>query len=202
MSGQLQLVDLVHSPLYRMHKLTVVICKQQDMMPKILFSILICAFTQFGYAQKQIEILQPKREFDIKLATEMLNEGSAEIRGIAYYEQRTAIGIKVGETMYTRIGTIVSLYPLTPYLEEYLELKKRNKEGKRLATITPLASSYRIESKIYSIKGEFVFNGLRPGKYYLESIFYYPSGPGGEVSGIVEIVKDGEVVDYKLNYIF
>lgn len=197
-----QLVDLVHCLQYRMNRMAVEISKQQDLMRKILFSILICALTQFGHAQKQIEILQPKREFDVKLATEMLNEGSAEIRGTAYYEQRTAIGIKAGETMYTRIGTIVSLYPLTPYLEEYLELKKRNKEGKRLATITPLASSYRIESKIYSLKGEFVFNGLRPGKYYLESIFYYPSGPGGEVSGIVEIVKYGEVVDYKLKYIF
>jgi hypothetical protein len=183
------------------HKMAMVI-KHQDMIEKILYSLLFFSVTQFGYAQKQIEIFQPKGEFDIRMATEMLNEGNAEIKGTAYYEQRTAIGIKAGETIYTRMGTIVSLYPLTPYLEGYLELKKRNKEGKRLATITPLASSYRIESKIYSIKGEFVFNGLRPGKYYLESTFYYPSGPGGEVSGIVEIVKDGEVVDYKLKYIF
>ncbi|MDZ7648432.1 MAG: hypothetical protein U5K54_15290 [Cytophagales bacterium] len=57
--------------------------------------------------------LQPKGEFDIKMVTEMLNEGNAAIKGTAYYEQRTRQSDR-GETIYTRMGTIVSLYPLTP----------------------------------------------------------------------------------------
>jgi len=147
--------------------------------------------------------MQPEIEFNTKQAAEMLNEGKSEIKGVAYYEERTPIGIKVGETVYARFGAIVSLYPLTAYIEEYLDLKKKNKAGKRLATISPLASCFRIESKVYSLTGDFVFVGLKPGKYYLETLVYFPSGVGGrEASGIVEIKTDGEVVTYKLNYIY
>jgi hypothetical protein len=154
-------------------------------------------------AQKQININQPRIEFDIKLATEMLNTGNKEIKGIAFYENRTPIGIKVGETIYARQGAIVSLYPLTTYLEEYLRLKKKNKEGKRIAKISPLAASYRIESKIYSLTGDFVFKGLTPGKYYIESIVTFPNGVGGsEVSDIVEITTGDQVVNCKLKHIY
>jgi hypothetical protein len=147
--------------------------------------------------------MQPKKEFDIQLASKMLNEGTSEITGYSYYEERTPIGIKVGETIYGRVGTVVSLYPVTPYIEEYLSLKKRNKEGKRIATISSLANCYRIESKIYSPKGEFIFTGLAAGKYYLESLVYFPSGIGGrEVSGVVEVKNNGDKVECKLKYIY
>lgn len=155
------------------------------------------------FSQKPIKVMQPEIEFNWKQAAEMLNEGKSEIKGVAYYETRTPIGIKVGETVYARVGAIVSLYPLTAYIEEYLDLKKKNKAGKRLATISPLAACFRIESKVYSLTGDFVFVGLKPGKYYLETLIYFPSGVGGrEASGIVEIKIDGEVVTYKLNYIY
>lgn len=155
------------------------------------------------FSQKPIKVMQPEIEFNWKQAAEMLNEGKSEIKGVAYYEDRTPIGIKVGETVYARVGAIVSLYPLTAYIEEYLDRKKKNKAGKRLATISPLAACFRIESKVYSLTGDFVFVGLKPGKYYLETLIYFPSGVGGrEASGIVEIKTDGEVVTYKLNYIY
>lgn len=166
-----------------------------------LILILVCHLTHFP--QKPIKILQPTAEFDIKQAMDMLNDGNSQIKGLAYYEERTPIGIKVGETIYARTGTAVFLYPLTAYLEEYLVLKKKNKEGKRMAAISPVANSFRIESKVYSQTGDFTFVGLKPGKYYLETLVYFPSGVGGrETSGIVEIKTDGEVVNYKLNYIY
>ena len=169
----------------------------------LLILILLALNRNDTHAQKQMQIMQPTGEFDIKLATEMLNDGRSEIKGVAYYENRTPIGIKVGETIYARIGIVVSLYPVTTYLEEYLALKKKNKQFKRIATISALASCYRIETKVYSLKGEFVFKGLKPGKYYLESIVHFTSGIGGrEVAGIVEIQQDGEVVDYKLKHIY
>jgi hypothetical protein len=147
--------------------------------------------------------MQPKVEFDIKLATQMLNDGNAQIKGIAYYEGRSHIGIKSSETIYARMGEKVFLYPLTPYIEEYLQLKKKNKEGKRIATISPLANCYRIESKVYNTNGEFIFTGLKPGKYYLEVIVLFPSGTGGqEASGIVTINSNNEIVEYKLKHIF
>lgn len=175
------------------------------MATRILLQLTVVLFLDFSLcaAQKKVEIMQPKTEFDIKLATEMLNGGNAQIKGVAYYEGRSPIGIKSSETIYARMGEKVFLYPLTPYIEEYLQLKKKNREGKRMATITPLANCYRIESKVYSNNGAFIFMGLKPGKYYLEALVLFPSGTGGqEASGIVEIKTNDEVVNFKLKHIY
>jgi hypothetical protein len=164
--------------------------------------LLMTLSSHICYSQKKVEIMQPKVEFDIKQATELLNTGTAEIRGTAYYEGKAPItGIKIGDKWYARAGSVVFLYPLTAYVEEYLELKKKNKQGKRIATVSPLANSYRIEAKVYNDKGEFVFPGLKAGKYYLETeinenllVF--------EASGIVEIKNDNEKVEYKLKHTY
>jgi hypothetical protein len=169
----------------------------------VRIGIIIQLLSNSCFSQKPVEIMQPKVEFDLKQAAEVLNEGNSEIKGVAYYEDRTPIGIKVGETIYARPGEVVFLYPLTSYIEEYLSLKKKNKQGKRMAAISPLANCFRIESKVYSQTGDFAFIGLKPGKYYLETVVYFPSGIGGpETSGIVEIKTNGEVVDCKLKHIY
>jgi hypothetical protein len=176
-----------------------------NMIKQILAAAIAMLFfaVQNSIAQKPVKIVQPKTEFDIKQATEMLNEGKSEIKGVAYYEGRTVVGWKTMDKVYLRRGAIASLYPLTKYMEAYLDLKRKNKEGKQLATINQLAACFRIESKVYSDKGEFVFIGLNPGKYYLEAEVTFPGGVGGrEVSDVVEIKTDGEVVSCKLNYIY
>lgn len=158
---------------------------------------------QHVHAQKPVEIMLPSVPFNDSVAGRLLNGGTAIIKGTAYYEGRTLIGIKSEATVYAPAGSIVSLYPVTPYLEEYLKLKKKNKEGKRIAAISPLASCYRIESKVFSTSGEFIIPGLRPGKYYLESSIQFPSGIGSKnVSEIVEIKQEGETVQCKLNHIY
>jgi hypothetical protein len=173
------------------------------MIKKYLTLVLLLLLLQLCHAQKPIKIVQPKSEFDVKQATEMLNEGRSEIKGFAYYEGRMVIGWKTMDKVYLRRGEIVSLYPVTKYLEEYLDLKSKNKEGKQLATINSLAASFRIETKVYSDKGDFAFIGLTPGKYYLEAVVTFPGGVGGpEVSDVVEIKTNGEVVRCKLNYIY
>lgn len=156
---------------------------------------------QFVYAQKRVEIMQPKVEFDIKGASEMLNTGNAEIYGTAYYEGKSPIGIKIGDKWFAKPGSVVYLYPLTSYIEEYLTLKSKNKEGKRLATISSLANCYRIESKVFNNKGEFIIPNLSIGRYYLETeisenllVF--------EASGIVEIKSNTEKVKYSLKHTY
>lgn len=173
-------------------------------LKRILKILLLLVFNcRLVMAQKPVEIMQPAIKFDDSVAGKMLNGGTAAVKGIAFYEGMTLIGIKSEATVYAPVGSIVALYPLTPYIEEYLKLKKKNKEGKRIATISREAASYRIESKIFSSKGEFVIPGLRPGKYYIESIVSFPSGIGGkEVSDVVEIKSDGEAVQCKLSHIY
>jgi hypothetical protein len=167
------------------------------------YTVVLVLISAVVHAQKPVKVVQPKTEFDVKLAAEMLNEGKSGIKGVAYYEGRTLIGIKSEATVYARVGAIISLYPVTPYLEEYLQLKQKNKAGKQIATINPLAASFRIETKILSEKGEFVITGLKPGKYYLQGDISFPSGIGvQEVSNVVEIKKDGEMVSCKLHKIY
>lgn len=169
----------------------------------ITITVLLVLIASLAQAQKPVDIVLPKTDFDIKQASDMLNDGNCEIRGTASYEDRTPIGIKVGESVYARTGAVVQLFPLTEYMKEYLELKKKNKPNKRIAGISSLANCYRIESKVYGEKGEFIFIGLKPGKYYLESVVAFPTGVGGqEVSSIVEISKEGESVNCKLKHIF
>ncbi len=161
----------------------------------IFCGILFCTIT--AHAQKEIELMLPKTTFDFKLATDMLNTGRSKINGVAFYEERAGlIQRKIGDPVYARVGQVVSLYPITPYFAEYLELQKKNKAGKRIAAISREVNSFRILTKVYSLKGEFIFLGLAPGKYYLETVVYFPSGVGGpEVSGVVEIKTDGETAN-------
>jgi hypothetical protein len=158
----------------------------------VICGILFCAYA--ANAQKQIEVVLPKTEFDFKLATDMLNTGKSKISGVAFYEERAGlIQRKIGDPVYARVGEVVSLYPITPYFAEFLELQKKDKKGKRMAAISREVNSFRILTKVYSLKGEFIFTGLAPGKYYLETTVYFPNGVGGpEVSGVVEIKTDGE----------
>jgi hypothetical protein len=165
--------------------------------------VVLVLISTFVHAQKPVKVLQPKTGFDTKIAAEMLNGGNSTIKGVVYYEGRTLIGIKSEATVYARVGAIISLYPVTPYLEEYLQLKQKNKEGKQIATINPLAASFRIETKILSEKGEFVITGLKPGKYYLQGDISFPSGVDvQEVSNVVEIKNDGEIVNCTLTKIY
>jgi hypothetical protein len=149
-------------------------------------------------AQKivKIELVLPKTTFDVKLAFDMLNTGTSEIKGKVLYEQRAGvIRRKVGDDQFARIGTVVSVFPITPYFAEFLELRKQDKKDKRMASISNEANSFRVLTKVYTQEGEFVVKGLKPGKYYLESFISYPSGVGGlDIYGIVEIKSDSESV--------
>lgn len=178
------------------------------MKKKIIFTLIICGilFCTFNAnAQKivKIEIVQPQTPFDFKLATDMLNTGTSEIKGEVFYDQRAGlIQRKVGPDIYARIGTVVSIYPITPYFQEFLELRKKDKKDKRMASISSEANSFRILTKVYSIEGEFSVRGLKPGKYYVESIVNYEGGGGLEVNGIVEIKTDGETVNVVIKDVY
>lgn len=144
--------------------------------------------------------MQPQLPFDAHLASLQLEPGIAQLTGAAFYEGRTLIGIKSEQTVFAREGSVVSLYPLTPYLEEYLRLKQKDKEGKRMAAISPEAASYRIECKVLNDRGEFTFHSLKPGRYYLQANVHFPSGIGAqEVSAVVEITSASEHAKCTLN---
>lgn len=103
----------------------------------------------------------PASAFDEAAAATQMEPGTAVIHGTAFIKGKR--GINVADK-----GDNLMLFPLTPYFQEYLELKKKNTR-KKVATISDVAYTYRIEGKYLSEKGEFEFRGLKPGKYYIQT---------------------------------
>jgi hypothetical protein len=112
-----------------------------------------------AFAQKKIESVYPKTEFNKTIVSELFdNTGKGTIKGTAMLK-----GKHVGYFMQ------VSLFPLTDYFSEYLELEKQfGAKGKKRASISPEALSYRIITKVDGNDGTFEFTNLKPGKYYIE----------------------------------
>lgn len=164
------------------------------------FGIILLA--QNIQAQKfaNIKVVEPQTPFDFKLAADMINGGKSQIKGKAFFQTKAGlIGRKIEPDTYAKPGNVVSLYPLTPYFQEFLELRKKDKKDKQMAAISRTANSFRVLTKVVTEQGDFMFVGLKPGKYFLECFVYYLSGIGGyEVNGIVEIKTDGEVVNVEL----
>jgi hypothetical protein len=125
---------------------------------KILTTLLVILASS-SFAQKDLEYVYPKAEFN-KIETEKFidNSGTGSIKGTAMLK-----GKHVGYFMQ------VSLFPLTEYFSEYLKLEKQfGTKGKKRASISPEALSYRIITKVDGNDGTFEFTNLKPGKYYME----------------------------------
>ncbi|MEZ4970431.1 MAG: hypothetical protein R2814_12400 [Flavobacteriaceae bacterium] len=129
------------------------------MKKTILITILLVS-VQYSKAQKKIEYIYPATEFNyIEIAEILDNTGSGTIKSKAILK-----GKPVGYFMK------VSLFPVTDYFAEYLYLEKKyGRKGKKRASITPEALSYRIITKVDGNNGSaFEFTNLKQGKYYIE----------------------------------
>lgn len=167
-------------------------------------NLVIILLSLFAFqVSAQIQTMLPKTPFNEEQAKQQLSKGKSMIKGIAFIEGRALLTNKKTEkTLYVRSGQTVSLFPVTDYLLEYLELTKKNKEGVRVAAISPLANAYKIDYKVITETGDFLFINLKPGKYYLISNVHYAGGVGAvEVSEFVEIKNDGDVVSLELKKI-
>lgn len=89
---------------------------------------------------------------------------------------------KLGSKKFAEKGTIVTLFPLTPYFEEYM--KMREKSGFNIDSINPFgkkkvpaiseeAYEYKITTAVVDDKGNFEFKNLSPGRYLLEARVIY-----------------------------
>ena len=113
-----------------------------------------------SFAQKKIEYIYPITHFNSEQAGKILDDtGTGTIKGTAVLK-----GKPVGYFM------TVSLFPITDYFAEYLNLEKDfGQKGRKRASISPEALSYRIITKVDGNNGSiFEFTKLKPGKYYIE----------------------------------
>lgn len=136
---------------------------------KKLLTVFIMVFA-FLYSKAQ-NTYYPQAFFDKKLARNMLSFGNSTIEGVASTKQKNNWGIKplLGQKHYAPKGTVVMLFPVTPYFEEFYNMRKKYENKKTIVYMSEDAFKYKLEA-LTDDHGRFKFEKLKPGKYYLETI--------------------------------
>lgn len=136
---------------------------------KKLLTVFIMVFA-FIYSKAQ-NTYYPQAFFDKKLARNMLSFGNSTIEGVASTKQKNNWGIKplLGQKHYAPKGTVVMLFPVTPYFEEFYNMRKKYENKKTTVYMSEDAFKYKLEA-LTDDHGRFKFEKLKPGKYYLETI--------------------------------
>lgn len=207
--------------------------KQRNLAFGVMCTIVLTIFntdTKAQYVQPERDDtirLFAKTPFDTLQAKQALARGKSTIKGVAFTRppDNSGFHLKTGKKLYGNKMRVV-LYPVTPYLLEYLKLKgKENPKKLKFAYISPQAYYYRLEA-ITNSTGEFTFPEMKPGKYYLEAVlnwnsygtydrytgsgyngygttnYYtrenYTTGHADLLTKFVEVTKDNEIVEVKL----
>jgi hypothetical protein len=133
-------------------------------------SIVIMLVFAFIFTKAQ-NTYYPQTFFDKKLAQQMIGFGNSTIEGVASTKQKTNLGFKplLGEKHYAPKGTVVMLFPVTPYFEEFYDMRRKYESKKTTVYMSEESFKYRIEA-LTDDHGRFKFEKLKPGKYYLETI--------------------------------
>ena len=111
--------------------------------------------------QDNRRIVRPKAELDVTAAQNALQPGSATIKGKAC-TTNTARGQTFRDYLRNKP---VTLFPLTPYLEEVISLYE-NSPPTDLVLISSRIEQMRIQGRTND-KGEFEFTRLKPGRYII-----------------------------------
>lgn len=207
-------------------------CKKASIYLLLIFTMALGS--QYAHAQ----YVQPERDdtirlmakvpFDTMQAKKALSLGKSTIKGVAFTRpesQSLGFGIKAGKKIYANKIKVV-LFPVTPYLLEFLDLKKKeNLKKLKFAYLSNEAYRFRLEA-ITNSDGEFTFPEMKPGKYYLEGVLkwsqdgyynryngsayngygttnyysreYYNVGHADLLTKIVEITEEGQILEVKL----
>jgi len=111
------------------------------------------------------------------------------------------VGKKIGNKKPAAKESIVTLFPLTPYFEEYLKMRdksgnsydigKLNPFGKRkVPMISEEAYAYKLTTQVTDDKGNFSFNNLKPGRYLMEAVVeYIKTGTAAEQVGTQTVTQ-------------
>ena len=155
------------------------------------------AAPDFVFSPEEQKVTYPKATFDPDLHKALLAPGTASIVGVAYDQQKSKLLEKKKPKQHLPEGTKIYLFPYTPYTKEVVQLFKKHEPVEeehtmdvlmaeaqlRLVTgegLPELLPKTRVETdpqfaKIWKAtsvvgkEGKFVFEGLQPGVYYLQS---------------------------------
>lgn len=147
----------------------------------LIFSLLCTHYSgkaQYVQPEKTIDTikLMPKATFNIAEAKSALAPGKATIKGVAFTKIKTKLGYNAPFAPRIYANKIkVLLFPVTPYLLEYLDLRKQaNYKKLKFAYMSNEAWNIHYYA-ITNSEGQFTFPNLKPGKYYVEGLLNWSS---------------------------
>ncbi|GGI50738.1 hypothetical protein GCM10011425_19500 [Mucilaginibacter galii] len=119
-----------------------------------------------------------KNKFNKEEALAKLEKGTSVIIGTSYARDHARGGIallNLNKAQFAPKGTIVTIIPNSPYIEEWKEVNKKIRKGKKLieVPIDPNVQACIKTTKVYDDKGHFEFTNLMPGEYLLSTSFGY-----------------------------
>ncbi len=132
----------------------------------LMLQVLLIFSFSAAMAQQRAEYIFPSATFNESAASGQMQDGSSLISGTAKLRKK-------GVDYFPWQGNRINLYPITPYLLEFIALRKKYNKGKKIAALSNEAFTYRIEGKIIDNNGTFEFRDLRPGKYYITTWITY-----------------------------
>ena len=198
----------------------------------VAFAATTPSYAQYQEPEKKekVDVSYPKVAFDSLQAKKMLAKGNAVIKGVAYTKPKTKLGYSapLAPRILANKMTVV-LLPVTPYMEEWHQLRKdkENIKKRRFVYLSKEAYKYRLEA-ITNSDGEFTFPDMQPGKYFLQGLLDYTykgtynayTGTGynsyggqtdyyqqkqyskdiqDQIEEFVEVKENGEIVKVKLH---
>lgn len=142
------------------------------------FATATAAYGQYVQPERDDTVrMYAKTPFDSVAAQAALAEGTGVIKGVAYTKPKTPLGYSapLAKRIYANKITVY-LFPVTPYLLDYLKVKQKENPVKlKFAYIDPVAWKFKLTA-VTNSDGEFTFPKMKPGKYYLEAILPWDEG--------------------------
>lgn len=155
--------------------------------------VILIKFLAISFALNAQTEIMPKSPFDEADAKQRMEKGNSTVYGKVIVNE--GLGRKV---YFAPAGTLVFLYPLTPYIQEYIELKEKYlKDPKYVVYLDETPGKYRLQAEVKNRDGEFEFNNLKPGSYLLTSTVTYTGFDYNKVPvGQTVYTKGNTVVGY------
>jgi len=115
----------------------------------------------------------PQVPFDSVQAKQMLGLGKSSIEGVAFTKEKTNLGYKapLGPKILAQ-NVVVTLFPVTPYFEEWYKLRKKVENKKNSVFMSEQAFRFRITVNTDEY-GRFKFTQMKPGKYFIQTFATY-----------------------------
>lgn len=118
-------------------------------------------------------------KFNKEEALQKLEKGNSVIIGTALARDHSSNNrlqvVNINKAQFAPRGTVVSILPNSPYIEEWKAVNKKIRKGKKLpeVPIDPNVSACIKKTTVYDDKGHFEFTNLMPGEYILITSFGY-----------------------------